>query len=295
MARARATMDPPLIGTPSQGEGARTERRSVGRDSDATSETARFASTTPVHETNRRDAEEKARRGVGPMHRGDEKPEKPEKPEPRKEFGEKTNLQYARSVFVDERDFVTANVQTGDATTEHTACHHLERNDELTTDDEGSQKHDKSWNERERERVSSLEFPHANRALPESAVSQIKAAYKRGLAAPVAPPPRRLGRPVDVKASDSTTSIENTTNSAFDDDWYSRSRVTNASVGFVGDDETSSRFVEKKKAARRGRGRGRGRGRFLFTRAAVPKRPRRSPRAGREMMFPRSTRSGTRW
>jgi len=261
-------MDPPLIGTPSQGEGARTERRSVGRDSDATSETARFASTTPVHETNRRDAEEKARRGVGPMHRGDEK-------------------------FVDERDFVTANVQTGDATTEHTACHHLERNDELTTDDEGSQKHDKSWNERERERVSSLEFPHANRALPESAVSQIKAAYKRGLAAPVAPPPRRLGRPVDVKASDSTTSIENTTNSTFDDDWYSRSRVTNASVGFVGDDETSSRFVEKKKAARRGRGRGRGR--FLFTRAAVPKRPRRSPRAGREMMFPRSTRSGTRW
>jgi hypothetical protein len=53
-------------------------------------------------------------------------------------------------VFVDERDFVNANVQTGDATTEqHTACHHLERNDEGTTDDEGSRKQNKSWNERE--------------------------------------------------------------------------------------------------------------------------------------------------
>ena len=206
-------MDLPSLGTPPQGEGARAERRSVGRDSDATSETARFAST-PLHETNRRDEEEEAKpRDVAPMRRGDEKP--------RKDFGE-TSRARASSVVVNDCD---GNVRTGDATTE-LGCR-LE-----VTDDEG------------------VSFPHANRALPESAVSQIKAAYKRGLAAPVAPPPRRLGRPVDLMSD--STSIETSDAITFDDGKHTRSNA-NASLshvasrrsrGFVGGDETSSRLVE---------------------------------------------------
>ena len=100
-------MDLPSLGTSPQGEGARAERRSVGRDSDATSETARFAST-PLHETNRRDEEEEAKpRDVAPMRRGDEKP--------RKDFGEKSRAR-ASSVVVNDCDY--ERLRTGDATTE---------------------------------------------------------------------------------------------------------------------------------------------------------------------------------
>ena len=222
-------MDLASLGTPPQGEGARAERRSVGRDSDATSETARFAST-PLHETNRRDEEEEAfrvaRGDVAPMRRGDEKP--------RKDFGEKSHAR-ASSVVVNDCDY--ERLRTDDATTE------LGCRLEVTDDEgEGSQKN-MSWNERER-----VSFPHANRALPESAVSQIKAAYKRGLAAPVAPPPRRLGRPVDLMSD--STSIEKSSDDITFDRVQSNanarlSHVTSRRVGLVGDDETSSRLVEE--------------------------------------------------
>ena len=166
---------------------------------------------------------------MAPMRRGDEKP--------RKDFGE-TSRARASSVVVNDCDY--ERLRTGDATTE------LGCRLEVTDDEgEGSQKN-MSWNERER-----VSFPHANRALPESAVSQIKAAYKRGLAAPVAPPPRRLGRPVDLMSD--STSIETSDAITFDDGKHTRSNA-NASLshvasrrsrGFVGDDETSSRLVEE--------------------------------------------------
>ena len=228
-------MDLPSLGTSPQGEGARAERRSVGRDSDATSETARFAST-PLHETNRRDEEEEAKpRDVAPMRRGDEKP--------RKDFGEKSRAR-ASSVVVNDCDY--ERLRTGDATTE------LGCRLEVTDDEgEGSQKN-MSWNERER-----VSFPHANRALPESAVSQIKAAYKRGLAAPVAPPPRRLGRPVDLM-SDSTSIEKSSDDITFDrvqsNANASLSHVASRRVGRVGDDETSSRLVEESDDAGTGTG-----------------------------------------
>ena len=177
MARARATMDPFPPGSPPRGEAARAERRDVARDHlPAVSEAdASGTQSRRTAETNRRDE----RRDVS-------------KKSSFGAFGKKDD-----DVGLGSRPDAAANASDapvdGDTDrhtstledTEKKASSRLERRRDESDEDASS-------DEDMKRRVQNGK--RATRVLPESAVAQIKAAYARGLAAPMLPPPRRAGQ-----------------------------------------------------------------------------------------------------